>query len=128
MIDGNKEWTCELDICTKERFLDSLDLQIRAFDAYMPVLERYLRVEGDFDAFDYVGQEIDGVVDSFRITPAGLIAAAHRRGHVWVLRYLEHQRKNGWVTSFEDVDADTEKQFRIVETRLRKFENVPYND
>ncbi|MDK9722300.1 MAG: hypothetical protein OEL53_14075 [Rhodospirillales bacterium] len=91
----------------------------------------------------YGGKEIDGIVGKFKITDAGLAAAAHRDGEGVVRDYLEHQQKNGWKSDFSKIDPKTteelaikdssgkvtrtaEDRFRAVETRLRTFEKVPY--
>ena len=128
LMKRNREWTGQWGINSMDQFKMSWSAQERAFSAYMPILERYLHVEGDFDAFDYVGQEIQGVVASFRITPVGLIAAAHRRGHGGVLEYLEYQKAHGWKSNdFEDLSEEEAQPLREVEKRLRTFENLRYN-
>ena len=121
------KWTGQWGINSMEKFKMSWSAQERAFSAYMPILERYLHVTGDFDAFDYVGQEIQGAVASFKVTPAGLIAAAHRRGQERVFDYLEYQEAHGWKSNdFSDLSEKKAQKFREVEKRLRTFENVRY--
>ena len=56
------------------------------------------------------------------------MAAAHAEGHGKVRAYVKHQRENGWVSDFDKLDEETRLRFLRIETRLRKFENVKYND
>ena len=128
LMKKNGEWTGQWGINSMKQFEKSWSAQERAFSAYMPILERYLHVTGDFDAFDYMGQEIEGVVASFKVTPVGLIAAAHRRGQGPVFQYLEYQKEHGWKSNdFDDLSEEEAQIFREVEKRLRTFENVGYN-
>ena len=130
-MDKNGEWTCELDVCTKERFLASKELQDRALTAYMRNTQKYLRDAGNLDVFDYLRQKIIGIFDPTKpitITPVGLMAAAHAEGHGKVRAFIKHQKKNGWVSDFDDLDEETRGRYLRIETRLRKFENVQYND
>ena len=131
VMDKNGEWTCELDVCTKERFLASKELQDRALTAYMRNTQKYLRDAGNLDVFDYLRQKIIGIFDPTKpitITPVGLMAAAHAEGHGKVRAFIKHQKKNGWVSDFDDLDEETRGRYLRIETRLRKFENVQYND
>ena len=92
---------------------------------------KYLQDAGDLDVFDYRGQKIIGIYDPSQpttITPVGLMAAAHAEGHGKVRAYIKHQRKNGWISDFDALDDDTRLRYQRIETRLRKFKNVQYND
>ena len=128
LLDENNEWSGKWGIRTAEDFLTSLELQDRALNLYMENNDRYLRKAGSFNAFDYRGQRINGLEGNFQITPGGLMAAAHRRGWGKVLAYLEHQEKSNWESDFDGLDGDLPKIFKQIETRLRTFENVQYND
>ena len=83
---------------------------------------------GTLDVFDYRGQMIKGLEGNFRITPVGLMAAAHRRGHGDVRAYIRHQERNGWNSDFDGLDDDWPDRFKQIETRLRTFESVAYSD
>ncbi len=130
-MDANKQWTCELDVCTKQRFLESEALQNRAFVKYMDHIEGYMRGgEDELDLFDLRGQQIIGIHDPSKpitITPVGLMAAGHRWGAEGTRAYMEHLEKNGWVSDFSRLDGDTAKKFMAIETRLRKFQNASYD-
>ena len=93
--------------------------------------QKYLQNAGDLDVFDYRGQEIIGIHDRnnpITITPVGLMAAAHAEGHGKAQAYIKYQKKNGWVSDFDELDQETRLRYLRIETRLRKFENVQYND
>ncbi|MBF0356487.1 MAG: peptidoglycan-binding protein [Alphaproteobacteria bacterium] len=120
-------------------FKNDSSAQDKAAHQFFKRKEDAVRKEADA----HRGQEIDGVVGKFKITDAGLVAAAHRDGEGVVKDYLSHQKKNGWKSDFSNIDSDvakrrdikdsmgnvtrsTEDRFRAVETRIRKFENIPY--
>ncbi len=78
--------------------------------------------------FDFRGQEIAGIIGNFKVTPVGLMAAAHAEGQGRVRAYIEYQQNNGWRSSFDNLNEDTRLRYLRIETRLREFENVQYND
>ncbi len=113
----------------RDEFLANPELQNLAFAAF---LEKKLQYLNNLDLTDFVGQEIAGIVDTFEITEAGLLAAAHREGEGRLRQYLRHLEDNEWVS-----DADTfptteipgertmDQAFKAIETRLRLFSIVP---
>ena len=138
LMDENNEWTGQWEIKETRQFLDRRDVQQQAMTKYMANMERYLH-SGRYDAFDYVGQEIVGIKTQeiaamgsvgtpITISPVGLMAAAHRWGDGGVRSYIDYQIENDWVSNFEGLDEDTRNKYLAIETRLRVFENVAYND
>ena len=134
MDEKNGQW----GITNTLQFLERPGAQEQAMIKYMANMERYLR-GGHYDAFDYVGQEIVGikaqemaamgdVAIPITISPVGLMAAAHRWGDGGVRSYIDHQIESDWVSNFEGLDKDTRDKYIAIETRLREFENVAYND
>ena len=140
--DKNGNWTDLAKtngVKSNDDFLKDASAQDKAAQAYFMKKEEALRKEADA----HRGQEIDGLTGKFKVTDAGLVAAAHRDGQGVVKDYLDHQKKNNWKSDFSNIDPDvaknrnitdkagniarsTEDRFRAIETRLRKFENVPY--
>ena len=138
LMDEKNDWTGQWGITNTLQFLERPGAQEQAMTKYMANMERYLR-GGHYDAFDYVGQEIVGikaqemaamgdVAIAITISPVGLMAAAHRWGDGGVRSYIDHQIESDWVSNFEGLDKDTRDKHIAIETRLREFENVAYND
>ena len=129
MMRADGTWTGKHGITSTKQFFDNIDVQNLAFTEYMSVTEGYVHEGGDFDAFDYRGQEIDGVLGiKFSISPVGMMAAAHRWGAGGLRDYIKHLRKNNWVSNFDEFDDENKKKYLAIETRLREFENAPYSD
>ena len=129
LMDAEGNWTGRWGIGTKSQFLASSDVQNLAMTEYMRNNEGYLHgARDELDVFDFRGQEIVGVIGSFKVTPVGLMAAAHRWGAGGVRSYFDHQIENSWVSSFEGLDKGTRDKYLAIETRLREFENVAYNN
>ena len=62
MMRPDGTWTGKHGINSTKAFFDNIDVQNLAFIEYMAITEHYVREAGEFDAFDYRGQEIDGVL------------------------------------------------------------------
>ena len=105
----------------RQEFLLSPLLQNLAFAAYLQTMRNYLDSNG---ADEYIGQSIEGKVDTFDVTESGLLAAAHRYGQGNVLAYLKHQAGHDWVTD-QSTFGENEGVFLAIETRLREFANIP---
>ncbi|MBI5122030.1 MAG: hypothetical protein HZA67_13590, partial [Rhodospirillales bacterium] len=141
--DRKGNWTEEAKrhgVKSDDDFKKSASAQDKAAQAYF---EKKDAAINEIGAKKHIGQEIDGVVGKFKISEAGLAAAAHRDGEGIVRDYLKHQQKNGWKSDFNKIDPNvaerwaikdrngnvvrtTEDRFRAVETRIRTFENVRY--
>ncbi|MBF0166477.1 MAG: hypothetical protein HQL45_02500, partial [Alphaproteobacteria bacterium] len=121
-------------------FRNDTSSQDKAAQQFFKRKEEALKTLG---ADKHKGQEVDGVAGKFKITDAGLVAAAHRDGQGVVKDYLDHQQKNGWKSDFSNIDPkvsarwdrkdawgnvtrSTEDRFRAIETRIRIFEKIPY--
>ena len=129
LMDAEGNWTGRWGIRSKSQFLADSDVQNLAMTEFMRNNERYLHgARDELDVFDFRGQEIVGISGSFGVTPVGLMAAAHRWGAGGVRSYIDHQIENGWVSDFEGLDKDTRDKFQAIETRLREFRKVAYND
>lgn len=113
----------------REEFLASPALQNLAFAAF---LKKKMRVLENLGLTDFVGQEVQGIVETFELTEAGLLAAAHREGEGRVKQYLEHLAANKWVsdpdtfpTTLIASDREMDEAFKAIETRLRLFSTIP---
>lgn len=138
-MDRNGQWI-DRDISSPEAFMKNPAAQERAFAAFMARLEDYVRHSG---ASAHIGREIEGAKARFRVTEAGLMAAAHRQGAGMLPLYFRFQEENGWTSNFgsiaPEIDRavqrqqgnvrhrqDTETIFRSIETRLREFGDLVY--
>ena len=130
-IDAEGNWNPDYypGIDSRKEFLNNPTAQQRVFHDAMRDYDRQLRSNR---AYDFLGENIVGLKDAITITDAGLLAAAHRQGAAKVRQYLQRQQDNGWNTrkwiNLMDWVAPSEAaKFRSIETRLRLFQNVPYN-
>ena len=129
LMEADGSWTGQWGIWSKHDFLTNRRAQNLAMTTYMENNQKYLHGGlGTLDVFDYRGQKIVGIVRTFKITPVGLMAAAHAEGHGGVRAYIKYQKKNGWVSDFDELDDKTRMRYPRIEIRLRKFESMPYND
>jgi len=85
---------------------------------------RQLLGANDFDV--PVGQVVQGINGDFTITENGLAAAMHREGARMVKRYLKFLAEQGWISDETKFPPDWAGKFKPIETRLRKFADVPY--
>lgn len=121
-------------------FLKSETAQNTAAQKFFAGKEESLRRTG---TFNHVGQDVNGVKGDFKVSEAGLLAAAHRDGEGAVKAYIEHQKKNNWRSQFDNLDKGVkekfdlkdkdgtvirtaEDRFRAIETRIRMFEKVKW--
>ena len=76
-------------------------------------------------AIGRLGQRFRGVRRDITVTPAGIYAAAHRRGAKAVAEYFDWLEKNNF-DSRKGIpgNKNLEKTFRQIETRLREFEDL----
>jgi hypothetical protein len=65
----------------------------------------------------------DDAGDTVKITPAGVIAAAHRGGADKTAKFIDRMASNGWTT--KRLEPFTEREHEIAR-RLRLAQNVPY--
>jgi hypothetical protein len=119
MMDSQANWTGKYGIYSAAQFLANPDAQEMALTDLLAAMERQLQANG---AFDYVGTSIDGLVNRFTITRAGLLAAAHREGPRDTRDYLRRIAGNGFVSRGLGL---TRKELAI-ETRLRTFADASY--
>jgi hypothetical protein len=119
MMDSQGNWTGKYGIYSAAQFLANPDAQEMALTDLLAAMERQLQANG---AFDYVGTSIDGLVNRFTITRAGLLAAAHREGPRDTRDYLRRIAGNGFVSRGLGL---TRKELAI-ETRLRTFADASY--
>ena len=118
--------------------------QERALDEFMRRMEG--NVGRNLDFRDSVNgrrilKDAQGGHPPLVITDAGLMAAAHRAGQGWVDVYLNWLKQNGWESYQKNppatvpfphpegrpyTPAEIDAWLRRVETRMRLFENVPY--
>ena len=126
MLDENQQWTGKYGVHGKREFLTNPDAQEAALADYTEKLEDYLESNGhSFD--DHRGQVITGLEGEIPITRSGLIAAAHREGAEAVSVYLDTLKSKNWYSRGAlPTDPEEAKKFRAIETRLREFQDVPY--
>lgn len=75
-----------------------------------------------------IGQKVFGQIEPFTITESGLSAAAHRAGQTAVKEFIQHLSDHGWVSDPATFPPDPKvrARFNEIETRLRKFADLPY--
>lgn len=125
MVDANGKWTGKFGVKSEEDFLKNPEAQEKAFGAFMGKMESYVKKTG---AFKSIGVEIKGLKANFKISKAGLMSAAHRQGQVNVAKYLEFQKANGWKSDFSKLSPRQQGEFKSIETALRTYEHIPYDD
>lgn len=136
--DGAGKWTGKWGVSSDDDFFANTNhVQERAFEEYLDAMHRY--TAGNLDQVGKVNQSriLDG--KPLTISEAGVMAASQRQGQQWVREYFKWLDANGWSTAsarFPDTVAllcsgrtctpgEIEAKLRSVETRLRRFENVP---
>ncbi len=134
LMDQNDNWTGKYGIHSFRQFNANKKAQIAALQDYFRAYEEDLKGKG---AYDHIGQTIIGILKPFKITEAGLLAAAHRRGPTRVKQYLKHQQRSNWrsytagwgfwKSDFKGLEEGTTRIFKQIEKRLRTFEHVPYD-
>lgn len=140
LIDRDGRWTGKYGLNSFEDFLRAPEAQEKAFADFMARTEGYVRQA----ASGFEGREIEGKLATFKVTEAGLVAAAHRQGAGMLAPYFEFQKDNNWKSGdFENIPdrvvaqiaklqegIDNPKPAKEVlasiETRLREFSRVPY--
>ena len=129
--DAEGNWNPEYypGIDSEADFLANPVAQERIFHDMMRDYDHQLRSNR---AYDFLGENIVGLKDAITVTDAGLLAAAHRQGAKKVRQYLQRQKENGWDTrkwirQLEWVAPSEADKLMAVETRMRLFQDVPYN-
>jgi len=125
MVDADGNWTGKFGVKSGKDFLNNPEAQEKAFGAFMEKMESYVKKTG---AFKSIGVEIKGLKANFKISKAGLMSAAHRQGQVNVAKYLEFQKANGWKSDFSKLSPRQQGEFKSIETALRTYEHIPYDD
>jgi hypothetical protein len=126
LMDENGNWTGKYGIHNKAQFLDNKKVQEQAFSEYLTALTGQLERNGAMNLVrERSDRKIQGINGAFGLSQSGLIAAAHRRGASMVRQYLEFEKAHGWKSNAAEFPAAKRKAFLEVETRLRKFENIP---
>jgi hypothetical protein len=119
LMDGDGNWTGKYGIYSRAQFLAGPAAQEMALTDLLSDTERQLRANG---SFRYVGRTIDGLVDRFAVTRAGLLAAGHRYGARETREYLDKEASSG----FSSARVNLTPADRAVETRLRTFADVRF--
>lgn len=141
LIDRDGKWTGKHGVKSAEDFLRNPEAQEKAFADFMARTESYV---GRAGLPAHVGRDIAGHKEKFRITEAGLLAAAHRQGTGMLEQYFEYQRENQWKSGkFDNIPKGVTAQIAklqsgvpnpqsardvlsSIETRLREFSGIPY--
>ena len=121
-LDAKNQWTKKDGIESKADFLNHPKAQEAAIDAVMSRAGEQLVSNR---AIGRLGQRFRGVRRDITVTPAGIYAAAHRRGAKAVAEYFDWLEKNNF-DSRKGIpgNKNLEKTFRQIETRLREFEDL----
>jgi hypothetical protein len=121
--DASGAWTetaARHGVRSEAEFLASPAAQEAAMDAFLHRAEAQLSRNGSLARAGGQVTGLDGA--AVKLTEAGLVAAAHRRGAQSVARYLAHRSGSPDVAL-----SPAERQaFAAVERRLRDFAEVPY--
>lgn len=121
--DAAGRWTAlaaRNGVASDADFLGHPAAQEAAMNAYLRRAEVQLRANGSLGRSGTEIAALDGT--PLRLTEAGLVAAAHRRGAGGVARYLAH-REAGSEAPLAPSDR---RAFAAVERRLRDFAGLPY--
>jgi len=121
--DKNGNWTEKSGVANDNDFLFGplkQEIPLKEFLLH----NRQLLGANDFDV--PVGQVVQGINGDFTITENGLAAAMHREGARMVKRYLKFLAEQGWISDETKFPPDWAGKFKPIETRLRKFADVPY--
>jgi len=121
--DAAGRWTATAarhGVASEAEFLANPAAQETAMAAFLRRAEIQLDRNGSLAR---AGGEVTGLDgNAVRLTEAGLVAAAHRRGAGSVARYLAHRAD----TPDAPLSAAERRAFASVEARLRGFEAVSY--
>ncbi|MBT4769091.1 MAG: hypothetical protein HOO00_01005 [Rhodospirillaceae bacterium] len=123
MMDTNEKWTGKYGVYNKDDFLGNQKAQEKVMADYMKRNREILEKNG---ALQFEGQKFNGVKAEIIVTESGLLAAAHRQGAPAVRNYLNHQKRNNWVSDPEGFPPKKKDQFLSIETRLREFQNITH--
>lgn len=118
---GEYYWTDKAkaqEVTSRDNFLRNPAAQEAAMTEYLRENERQLRLNG---SKSFLGTTIVGLEGTFKISEAGLAAAAHRQGAKGVLTYLRTQAGRNFRSPRDMSEVD-----KIIETRLRQGANVIY--
>jgi len=108
-------------VASEAEFLANPAAQEAAMDRYLHRSEQQLDRNGSLARAGATVTSLDG--QALRLTEAGLVAAAHRRGAGSVARYLAHRM----ATPDAPVSSQQRSAFAAVERRLREFSETPYS-
>ncbi|MBD0272443.1 MAG: hypothetical protein ICV73_10995 [Acetobacteraceae bacterium] len=110
-------------VVSDEGFLSSPAAQEAAMGAYLRRAEALLGRNGSLARTGSSVTGLDGT--QVRLTEAGLVAAAHRRGAGAVARYLAHRAAPA-SSDAPPLSVSDRRAFAAVERRLRDFAELPY--
>ncbi len=119
--DARGQWTAEAarqGVSSEADFLANPAAQEAVMGAYLRRKAEQLSTNGAMGAAGTTVAGTDGA--AVRVTEAGLVAAAHRRGASSVARWLEHRTR----TPGAPVPEAQRAAFASVERRLRDFADV----
>ena len=125
LLDSDNKWTGKNGINNAKEFLASPGAQETAVREYLEIYRTDSLTNSAYR--EAVGKEVEGIESKFKITQAGLLAAAHRRGPTALLGYLRHQKQYNWKSDPTAWGSKHDTTFRAIEKRLREFQNIPYD-
>ena len=121
--DSNGAWTEKPGVADDNSFLFSPLAQETALKQFLALNWQRLQDSG---LSQHAGQTIHGQKGDFVLTQNGLIAAIHRSGEPAVEAYLTDMFDHGWVSDKGRWSEEQQKIYLPLETRLRKFSDIPY--
>ena len=121
--DGNGAWTEKSGFTDDNSFLFSPLAQETALKEFLALNWRRLQ---DSDLTQHVGQILHGQKGDFVLTQNGFVAAIHRSGEPAVEAYLKDVLGHGWVSDKSRWSEKQQQIYLLLETRLRKFADIPY--
>jgi hypothetical protein len=121
--DRNGAWTEKSGITDDNAFLLSPLAQETALKQFLAL--NWQRLQGS-GLDQQVGQIVHGQKGDFTLTQNGLVAAIHRSGEPTVEAYLKDMLGHDWVSDKDRWTEEQQKVYLPLETRLRKFANIPY--
>lgn len=117
---GWTEVAARQGVRSEAEFLGNPAAQEAAMTAFLRRTEQQIERNGALARSGGSIRGLDG--GELRLSEAGLVAAAHRRGAGTLARYLAHRTE----TPEAALSSRERRAFQVVERRLQEFEGVPY--
>lgn len=126
-VNKNNKWLGKDGVRSTAYFLNHPEIQEKAVREFVDINYRAIK---SHNGLPFAGKTIAGLRGTFRITIAGMLAAAHKEGGKKVCDYMKSLEKNQnglYYFPYEKSGKD-KRAFLAIETRLREFAKVDHNE